>query len=180
MEHFPHLPVEEEGRLKDPHLRENWVSRVFAYYHFHQMSKPRKTRGNLVNFHSRFKFTVLSHCHKTYRELGRIVAKSKERPLTEVFEEYERLFRGALKKRATPAKHVNVMEHLAGFFKKELDSRTRAAIGQAIKDYRKGYVTLIVPITLIKHYAMLLDMPYVQNQSYLNPHPKELGLLSII
>lgn len=180
MESFPNLPIEEDGRLCDPVLRENWVNRVFAYYRFQQELGARPTVGKLVSFHSRFKFTVLSHCHASYRKMGPLVANAKKRPIKEVITEYETLFMEALKKRATAAKHVNVMEHMLGFFKKDLSAKVRKEILTTIKDYRSEIVPVIVPITIIRHYAQILGVEYLTNQSYLNPHPKELALRSRI
>jgi len=177
---WPNLPVEDEGRLCDPVLRENWINQVFAYYSFQSSLFPRPTVGKLVKFHSSYKFTILSHCNTTYRQLGPLVAGAKKHPIKSVVEEYENLFMAALKKRATAAKHVNVMEHMIGFFKKELDSNTRKEILVSVEDFRKGIVPVIVPITLIKHYARVLKIDYLMDQSYLSPHPKELALRSSI
>lgn len=180
MEAMPNLPVEEDGRLCDPTLRENWIGRVFAYHALRTELHPRPSVGKLVKFHTRHKFTVLSHCQTTYRELGRLVAGAKKRPISDVLADYEALFMAALKKRATSRKHVNVMQHMIGFFKKQLDSEVRQEILSAVEDYRDGSVPVIVPITLIKHYAKILKVDYLIDQSYLNPHPKELGLRSRI
>ncbi len=180
MEAIPNLPVEEEGRLCDPALRENWVSRVFAYYVFQTQVVNRPTVGKLVEFHSTHKFSILSHCEVTYRKLGVIVAEAKKRPIKTVVSEYENLFMTALKKRSTIAKNVNVMQHMVGFFKKKLNSLTKQQIAAVILDYRNGIVPIIVPITLIKHYSTILDIEYLLQQSYLGPHPKELALMTRI
>ena len=180
MASLPNLPVEEEGRLHDPVLRENWINRVFTYYSFHRSLFPRPSVGKLVQFHTRYKFTILPHCESTYRTLGRLVADAKQRPILEVVGEYETLLMGALKKKATPARQVNVMEHLVGFFKKQLEPKVREEIRKSIADYRAEIVPMIVPITLIKHYAEILGIDYLTEQSYLNPHPKELSLRSKI
>ena len=174
------LPIEEEGRLMDPVLRENWIRRVFAFYNFKKMVAFRPSIGKLVKFHSAYKFVVLSHCPKSYKELGQIVANAKSIGINESTIRYEKIFMTALKKKATRAKNVNVMEHLLGFFKKELDSHIRQEILQTIKDFRDGYTTIIVPITIIRHYANILEIDYLMNQAYLNPHPKQLALLSTI
>lgn len=176
----PNLPVEEEGRLCDPILRENWINRVFAYYSFKKEVCYKPTVGKLVTHHSRWKFNVLSHCNVTYSNLGRLVANAKGKSLSEVLKEYENEFMAALTKRSTPSKHVNVMEHMVGFFKKKLDSKAKSSLHQSIEDYKSGYVPIIVPITLIRHYASLFGEEYLLEQSYLNPHPKELALLSLI
>ena len=180
MQTMPNLPVEEEGRLMDPGLRENWLKRVFAYYNFKQTMGSRVSIKKLVEFHSAYKFVVLAHCPATYKTMGQIVANAKQMGVAKAGEEYETLMMMALKKKATRAKHVNVQEHLLGFFKKELSPEVRREILQTIQDYRREYVSIVVPITLIKHYAKILGIDYLKNQAYLNPHPKELALLSAI
>jgi uncharacterized protein YbgA (DUF1722 family)/uncharacterized protein YbbK (DUF523 family) len=177
---LPNLPIEDDGRLSDPVLRENWISRVFAYYAFHNEVFPRPSVGKLVKFHTKYKFTILSHCTTSYRAMGQLVATAKTAPIAEVCQEYETAFMTALKKRATAVKQVNVMEHMLGFFKKNLEPEVRKEILASIQDYRAGFVPLIVPITLIRHYAQIQGIEYLMGQSYLSPHPKQLALLSHI
>lgn len=174
--HFPHLPVEEEGRLCDPRLRENWVERVFAYHAMQQLWNGRWRIGNLVDFHTRHKFVLLAHDEAKYRELGRLVANAKSTPRHELRERYETTFMAGLKRIATPRKNVNVLQHLLGFFSKQLDTGSRQEIVSHIEDYHRGLVPLVVPLTLIRHYVRLLDIDYLSDQVYLNPHPKELAL----
>lgn len=173
---FPYLPMEEEGRLSDPGLRENWVARVFAYYRFHTEIYPRPSMSKLVSFHSQNKFHILSHCEASYRKLGKIVGNQEGLKPSEIAAEYEKIFMEALTKKSTRAKNINVLDHMLGFFKKKLTSEVRSEIRLIISDYKKGLVPLIVPITLIKHYASILNVDYISNQTYLNPHPKELAL----
>lgn len=172
----PDLPVEEEGRLCDPRLRENWVERVFAYHALKRLWRNRWTVGELVRFHTCYKFLLLAHSEKEYRQLGRIVAQAKSLPRKEVRSEYSRQFMLAMKKISTVRKHVNVLQHMLGFFKKQLDPAPRAELLSHIEDYRQGHVPLVVPLTLMRHYVRLLDVEYLRNQVYLNPHPKELAL----
>ena len=174
---YPNLPVEEEGRLMDPYLRENWISRVFAYHSFRTTMYPEPKLGKLVAFHSQYKFKILSHCQASYRELGRIVANGKSKAIEQVLQEYENLFMEALSKRASRKNHLNTMEHILGFFKKDLPKDARAQLRTSIQDYKDGYTSLVVPITLLKHYSQLLEVEYLENQIYLSPHPKELSLL---
>ncbi len=176
IERLPNLPVEEEGRLCDPRLRENWVERVFAYHALKQLWARRWKLGDLVEFHTRYKFAVLAHSQAEYRELGRLVADAKRVPRGELRERYESGFMTALRKIATPKKNANVLQHILGFFKKELDSPSRQELLAHIEDYRQGIVPLIVPLTLIRHYVRILHVPYLQDQVYLEPHPKELAL----
>lgn len=176
IERMPNLPVEEEGRLCDPRLRENWVERIFAYQALSQLWRGRWKLGDLVQFHTRYKFVVLSHDEPGYRQLGRLVAEGKELPRRALRERYESLFMKSLKKVATPRKHTNVLQHMLGFFKKNLDAAAREELLQVIEDYHAGIVPLIVPVTLLRHYVRLLDVAYLAEQVYLNPHPKELAL----
>lgn len=176
LERFPNLPVEEEGRLCDPRLRENWISRVFAYHALQALWSRRWQLRDLVDFHTRYKFVVLAHAEKEYRELGRLVADAKGIPRPELQQTYETRFMTALKKIATVRKNTNVLQHMLGFFKTELTPPQRQDLAATIDDYLAGFVPLIVPLTLIRHYVRLLDIAYLRDQVYLNPHPKELAL----
>ncbi len=176
LQRFPNLPVEEEGRLCDPRLRENWIARVFAFHSIQALWSTRWKLGDLVDFHTRYKFVVLAHSEREYRELGRLVANGKALGRSELRESYESTFMAALKKVATPRKHTNVLQHMLGFFKKELTGPQRQDLAANIDDYRAGFVPLVVPLTLIRHYVQLLDITYLRNQVYLTPHPKELAL----
>lgn len=173
---FPNLPIEEEGRLCDPRLRENWVERIFAYRAMKDLWKPRWRIGHLVDFHARHKFALLAHSEKDFRQLGRLVATAKQIPREELREGYETGFMTAMKRIATTKKNVNVLQHMLGFFKKELDGPSRHELLTQIEDYHRGIVPLIVPLTLIRHYVRVFDIGYLAGQTYLNPHPKELAL----
>jgi len=176
LDHFPNLPVEEEGRLCDPRLRENWIARVFAFHALQALWSRRWKLSDLIDFHTRYKFVVLSHSERDYRELGRLVAQAKQMPRPELKQAYETGLMQALKKVATTRKNTNVLQHLLGFFKTELTGPQRQDLAANIDDYRAGFVPLVVPLTLIRHYVRLLDVPYLRDQVYLNPHPKELAL----
>jgi len=173
---FPHLPVEEEGRLHDPKLRENWITRVFAYHRLRGLWKRRWTIGDLVRFHTAHKLLLLAHSPKDYRELGRMVAAAKRIDRQELRTGYESQFMAALSKMATRAKNTNVLQHVLGFFKKDLDAGSRRELLGHVQDYRLGLVPLVVPLTLVAHYVRLLDVEYLRDQLYLHPHPKELAL----
>ena len=173
---LPNLPVEEEGRLHDPRLRENWVTRVFAYHRLRTLWRKRWTVGDLVRFHTAQKFLLLAHSPQDYRELGRLVAAAKTYSRQELRETYEAQLMAGLSKIATQAKNTNVLEHMLGFFKKDLDKSARQELLDHIHDYRRGLVPLVVPLTLITHYVRLLEVEYLRDQVYLNPHPKELAL----
>jgi len=173
---FPNLPIEEEGRLCDPRLRENWITRVFAYHRVVRLWQSRWTLGELVAFHTAHKYLLLAHSPQTYRDLGRLVAAAKKHPRNELKATYERELMDGLKKIATAAKNTNVLQHMAGYFKKQLDGPSRQELLSVITDYRQGLVPLVVPLTLIAHYVRIFDVEYLKGQVYLNPHPKELAL----
>jgi uncharacterized protein YbgA (DUF1722 family)/uncharacterized protein YbbK (DUF523 family) len=176
MERLPLLPVEEEGRLHDPALRENFVERLFAYARWRAFTTERATRGGLVRFHTAHKLTLLAHSPAAYRRLGVLVAHTKGRPLHEVLADYGVEFTAALRVRATPARHANVLEHMLGYFSKDLTAAERQEMTEVIADHRRGLVPLVVPVTLVKHHVRRLGVAYLQGQAYLDPHPKELML----
>ncbi len=176
LRHFPHLPVEEEGRLNDPHLRESFIERIFAYRRLRTFFKGRWTVGGLVAFHTTHKLQILSHSPSHYETLGRLVAGAKGTPREAVRDAYQDGFMNALAIPATTRRHVNVLQHITGYFRDRLDPAPRAEVAAVIDDYRRGLLPLIVPITLVRHYVRLLDVTYLQDQVYLAPHPKELML----
>lgn len=176
MDYFHLLPTEEEGRLHDPELRENFIERVFTLKRWREVLAKRPTLGNLVQFHTQHKLLILSHSPKHEPLMGRLVAKAKGRPLTEIFEQYQRLLMEALKLKATPKKHANVLMHMMGYFKEQLSSDEKKELLEVIEHYRQGHLPLIVPITLLQHYVRKYDQPYLKGQVYLNPHPIELQL----
>jgi len=176
MDRFPLLPVEEEGRLHDLPLRENVVERIFCYRRWRDLIAGGLTRGKLVTFHTAHKLLMLAHSPKHYTELGRLVANAKGLPLKELETRYGGLFLAGLKVKATAKKHTNVMHHILGYLKRDLDARDKAELLTVIDDYYQGLVPLVVPLTLFKHHLALTPVPYIQDQVYLNPHPKELML----
>ncbi len=173
---LPNLPVEEEGRLADPLLRENWVERIFAYQRLKALWSRRWKVDDLVALHTAHKFALLAHSPRAYAELGRLVAAARSLPRAELRERYEGQFMAALAKIATPGRHANVLQHMAGFLSDRLDAAARQELAGMIDDYRRGLVPLVVPITLISHHARQLDVKYLRGQTYLHPHPKELML----
>jgi uncharacterized protein YbgA (DUF1722 family)/uncharacterized protein YbbK (DUF523 family) len=176
MEYFPLLPVEEEGRLHDPALRENFIERVFALARWREVLAGKADRAGLVEFHSKHKFLILAHSTKHYQDMGRLVARVKQMSLQKVFEKYQNRLMEAMKLRATAKKNANVLMHMAGYFKDRLSSGEKAELAEIIEMYRKEMIPLIVPITLLKHYVRKYDQPYLKDQYYLNPHPLELQL----
>lgn len=176
IEHAPLLPVEEEGRLHDAKLRDNWVERVFAHRRFKDLAARRFSRAGVVAFHTAHKFQLLSHGTAPYQELGRMVARIADSSPAEFLAAYGESFMRALRARATPARHVNVLQHIAGFFKQGLSREDKQELEGVFADYRAGLTPLVVPITLVRHHARRQGAAYVLAQTYLTPHPKELML----
>lgn len=176
MQDFPELPMEEEGRLMDPVLRENFIERVFVYHRWQNQCAKRLSAAKLVDFHTRHKFIVLSHDERAYRELGRLVAQAGQLALRELGQSYIQALMRALKKRATARKHSNVLMHMMGFIKNQMQADDKAELLDLIEDYRKGLVPLIVPVTLLQHYIRRHPDDYISQQYYMNPHPRELML----
>ncbi|MBN1473665.1 MAG: DUF523 and DUF1722 domain-containing protein [Syntrophaceae bacterium] len=176
MEHFSLLPVEDEGRLHDPDLRENFIERIFALRRWRESLKNTKGRGSLLHFHTAHKLLILSHSTKHYQIMGKLVADQKKIPLMELRGKYEILLLEALSLMATSKKHANVLQHMTGYFKEQLSADEKSELLEIISDYHKGFVPLIVPVTLIRHYARKYRQNYLSGQVYLNPHPAELKL----
>jgi len=173
---YPHLPVEEEGRLSDARLRENFVERVFAYRRLRELFTGRWTVGSLVRFHTAHKLTLMAHSVVAYRELGRLVATASTAKRSDLEGDYTRRFMTALAALATPRRHTNVLQHMAGYLKTVLDADSKAELQGAIEDYHRGLVPLIVPITLLRHHIRHHGVAYLAGQTYLEPHPRELML----
>jgi uncharacterized protein YbgA (DUF1722 family)/uncharacterized protein YbbK (DUF523 family) len=173
---LPLLPVEEEGRLNDPILRENFVERIFAYHRWQRYAHQRKSVRSLVDFHTCHKLLVLAHSELHYRKLGRIVAEAKQSPIGAAYEQYSRLFMEALAHHATAKKHRNVLEHMMGYFSKELSKEERKELLELMNDFRRQLIPLVVPLALFHHYVKKYKVSYLENQIYLQPSPKELML----
>jgi uncharacterized protein YbgA (DUF1722 family)/uncharacterized protein YbbK (DUF523 family) len=174
--HFPLLPVEDDGRLHDPALRENFIERVFVYRRLMEFGKTDWRAGDLVALHTGLKLLVLSHSPAHYRELGGLIARAGRYGRQELLSRYVSTVMDALRLLATPPKNANVLQHMAGYFKKLLSPPQKAELLEAIDNYRRGYLPLVVPVTLIKHYVREFDEPYLKRQLYLEPHPMELML----
>jgi uncharacterized protein YbgA (DUF1722 family)/uncharacterized protein YbbK (DUF523 family) len=176
MERLPLLPVEEEGRLQDIDLRENFIVRIFAYRRWRELLAGGPTAGRLVDFQRRHKLLLMAHSPEMARQLGKRVAAAGTRPLAEILPEYEKLLLAALKQKATVRKNVNVLQHMFGYFKKQLDAFEKKELLTIIENYRLNLIPLIVPLTLLKHYIDKFQQPYLLDQYYLDPHPLELKL----
>ncbi len=174
---FPLLPLEEEGRLHDMHLRENFIDRIFAYYRWTSLLEQNPTPGGLVQFHTAHKLTLMAHSPSHYQEMGRLVAQVGSLPWEEVTQKYAQSLMEGLGVMTSPGKHTNVLHHLMGFLKDELSSEDKAELLDYIEDYRNDLVPLIVPLTLLKHHLGRHPVPdWVHQQVYLYPYPKELLL----
>jgi len=176
MERLPFLPVEEDGRLNDPALRENFVERVFAYRRLKDLFQGRWSVGNVVQFHANEKLLLMAHDPTGMRPLGRLVAGAKAMDRATFKEQYQTQFLACMAKKSTVRKHMNVLQHIAGYFRRPLDTTQRDEVHDLIESYRAGQVPLVVPMTIISHQVRRLGISYLADQSYLNPHPRELML----
>ena len=179
-ERYPLLPMEEEGRLRDPRLRENFITRIFAYDRWIRMRDNNPKPKDIVAFHTAHKMTLLAHSPKQYEALGRLVARAGKTPMEELLAEYEEGLMTGLQAVASPGRHSNVLEHFAGYLKDELSSEDKKELHGVIGEYRKGYVPLVTPLTLLHHHLKRLGHSWVEAQVYLEPYPRDLALRSNI
>jgi len=176
MKHFPLLPVEDEGRLHDPALRENFIERAFALRRWRESRKEKGGEEALIDFHTSHKFLILAHSPRHYQLMGKLVANQRSMPREELLDKYQVLLLEYLSLKGTPKKHVNVLQHMLGYFKKQLTADEKTELLEIIGDYQRGYIPLIVPVSLLRHYVRKYEQSYLQRQVYLNPHPVELKL----
>jgi uncharacterized protein YbgA (DUF1722 family)/uncharacterized protein YbbK (DUF523 family) len=176
VERFPHLPIEEEGRLSDPRLRENFIVRVFAFRRLRNLFSSAWTAGALVRFHAEHKLLLLAHSPAAYRTLGRLVADARAASREQLEAQYTHVFMTALRRVATPGGHTNVLQHMSGYFKRHLDLGSKRELTSSIEEYRRGVAPMSVPLTLVRHYLRVHDVAYLKGQRYLNPYPRELSL----
>lgn len=176
MEGWPDLPVEEEGRLNDPRLRENFVERVFCRNRWRNLVRKGTTRRRLVEFHTAHKLLLRSHNEAGYRRLGQIVASAARVPDDELFRQYEHEFFETLRRKTSTKRHTNVLFHIMGYLKRVLTPGEKQEMVNLIEDFRQGLVPLVVPVTLLRHHVHRHGIDYMLGQLYLEPHPKELML----
>jgi len=172
----PWLPAEEEGRLGNPRLRENFIERVFVYRRWQQLVARGLTASRLVEFHTQHKLALMAHHVEACRALGRLVAQAGRRNLKEFGQDYILRLMDALQRPATPARHANVLMHLMGYLKKNLDAADKAELLELIHAYRQGETPFAAPLTLLRHYFRRFPDPYIMHQTYLHPDPRELLL----
>ena len=180
MRRFPSIPVEDDGRLNDPQIRENFVLQLFTMQRWREIDGGRRQLGQLVEFHTRNKLLLLAQSQKHYRLMGKLVAEGKRLPANDLYRQYQGLLLEALRLKTTVKKNVNVLQHLMGYFKKQLSADEKQELLEIFDRYRREEVPLIVPITLINHYVRKYRQPYLESQTYLNPHPLELKLRTFI
>ncbi len=178
--HFPLIPVEEEGRLHDPRLRENFIEQIFALKRWRDTVAKQPGIGKGVDFHSRNKLLLMSHSPEYARSMGKLVAGAKQMGPEAFCREYEAQLVAALRLKPTVKKHVNVLQHLMGYFKKQLSADEKQELLEILNQFRAGNLPLLVPVTLVNHYVRKYDQPYLKQQTYLNPHPIELKLRTYI
>jgi len=177
---LPHLPVEDEGRLQDPRIREHFITRIFTYDRWLVVKNRKPEPRDVVAFHTAHKMLLLAHSPKHYREMGPLVAQAGSLDMNDLVERYESLLMEAISFQATPGRHINVLEHLRGFLKNELSRDEREALGNLLDDYRLGRVPLVAPMVLLYHHLRHLRDEWVEAQYYLKPYPTELALRSVI
>lgn len=176
MRNNPLLPVEEEGRLGDAGLRENFIQRIYVLYRWKLMLAEGLTARSLTRFHARHKLIIMSH--GDYRELGQLVAGAAQDNIEQVADRYILLLMTTLRKVASRSNHVNVLQHIQGYLKKELSADDKAELCEIIERYRQGELPLIVPLTLLKHHFRKTPDPYIDESYYLSPYPQELRLIN--
>jgi len=176
MDYFPLLPFEDEGRLHDPELRENFIERIFVLRRWRELCAGGMTTGHLADFHTKHKLLIMSHSPRILRELGKLAASGKKTDRNSLFSAYINRLTMALCLKTTVKKNLNVLYHLMGYFKKNLSPDEKQELLEVFDEYAHEHIPLIVPITLINHYVRKYEQPYLREQYYLNPHPIELKL----
>jgi len=176
MNHFPLIPVEDDGRLHSPEIRENFIERIFTLRRWRQALAKKANVGGLVEFHTSNKLFILAHSPKHAGLMGKLVAAGKSLPVKDIFSQYEKILMEALALKTTVKKNMNVLQHMMGYFKNQLTADEKQELLQIFDQYYRGFVPLVVPITLMNHYVRKYDQPYLKQQTFLNPHPVELKL----
>ncbi len=175
-EYFPLVPVEEEGRMHDPKLRELFIEKIFTFKRWRVVRSEQPKTSMLMDFHSRHKLLIMAHSPKHYRTMGRLVAHSNRENINDTYDQYEISLMAALSLQTTMKKNINVLQHVLGYFKKQLTSDEKKEMLEILNEYRNGNLPLIVPITMANHYVRKYDQPYLKGQFFLNPHPLHLQL----
>lgn len=177
---YPYLPMEEEGRLQDPWLRENFLMQIFAYEELFEFLKKESSMKELIDFHTSYKYLIYSKSQLSYKTLGNIVANQEGKEFNEILEEYKKYFLIAIALKSNIKKTYNVLLHIFGYFKKLITSEEKQDLLEAIEDFKNELIPLIAVIKLLNIYANRFSLEYLQKQKFLNPYPKELALRSNI
>ncbi|WP_250655224.1 YbgA family protein [Alkalimarinus coralli] len=177
---FPLMPLEEEGRLHDARLYENFVLRVYAYHHFRTEVLAAPSMGKLIAFHSSYKYVLMAHNQTAYRKLGRLLGRGAKQAINTLTAEYFQQFMSAISKPASKKNHTNTLLHILGYLRKSVPSQARQNIAEVIKKYHQGVLPLVTPLTLLKHYLEQYGSDYIRNQRYLSPYPESLGLANLL
>ena len=176
MREYPLMPVEEEGRLNDPLLRENFINRVFVYHRWQTLLDQGLTAADLIAFHTDHKYLIMSHSQAAYQRLGRLLSNFGANDVEKIGKSYIEELMQTLKRRVNRGRHINVLQHIMGYLKKRIDSEDKEELIGSIEAYRRQEIPLVVPLTLLKHYFRLHPDNYMSRQVYLQPHPEKLGL----
>jgi uncharacterized protein YbgA (DUF1722 family)/uncharacterized protein YbbK (DUF523 family) len=176
MELMPLLPIEEAGRLNDTGLRENFLTRVFAFHDFKLHLAENPTAKKIIDFYSRYKYQVMAHHVPSYFSIGKYLSNLTTRDINETCNEFFKLFMTALSHHATRKGNTNAMMHLRGYLKNNIDGQDKQEVSKLIESYNAGQVPLVVPLTILKHHLMRLDNPYLKTQTFWSPYPELLGL----
>ncbi len=176
MDRFPLIPVEDDGRLRNPQIRENFIDQVFTLQRWRETRDRRSCVGNVVDFHSRNKLVLMAHSPAHLKKMGALAAGGKQMGCRLLYLEYEKLLLEALRLKATVRKNVNVIQHVMGYFKKHLTRDEKQELIEVTQHYRLARVPLVVPLTLLRHYVRKYDLSYLKQQTWLNPHPMDLKL----
>ncbi|MEJ2157044.1 MAG: DUF523 and DUF1722 domain-containing protein [Desulfobacteraceae bacterium] len=176
MDRFPLIPVEDDGRLRDPSIRENFFDQVFTLKRWRETRGRRSCVGNVVDFHTRNKLVLMAHSPRHLKEMGALAAKGKQVGCPSLYDTYEQLLLEALRLKTTVPKNYNVLQHAMGYFRKQLTGDEKQELMEVMLQYKDSLVPLVVPLTLLRHYVRKYDQPYLREQTWLNPHPADLKL----
>lgn len=180
VDHFPLIPVEEEGRLHDPKLRENFIEQIFTLKRWRDTLLKNPGTGGMVDFHSRNKLLLMAHSPEYARSMGKLMAGAAKMDQGAFRREYEAQLIAAMRLKTTTKKHINVLQHIMGYFKKQLSADEKQELLETFDRFRAGHLPLLVPMTLLNHYIRKYDQKYLKQQTYLNPHPIELKLRTYV
>jgi uncharacterized protein YbgA (DUF1722 family)/uncharacterized protein YbbK (DUF523 family) len=176
MDRFPLIPVEDDGRLRDPSIRENFIDQVFTLKRWRESRGRHSCVGNVVDFHTRNKLVLMAHSPRHLKEMGALAARGKKMDGPALYEAYEKLLLEALRLKTTTPKNYNVLQHAMGYFRKQLTADEKQELMEVMQQYKQSLVPLVVPLTLLRHYVRKYDQPYLRGQTWLNPHPTDLKL----